>query len=405
MLLKRSIRFLKNSFFYRTLPFRSPTSIAIDKLLVGNMHGFPSQEWFQRTDDRTRLSMRLLDSPYVSFLREVDANPQILSEDEMLRETSYFRMADLCRQHMGWYFAATTPHQICQWMRQYYRLYKTDRGLSLAEPVEGRGHSKDGSLPIVNRIADSDLYEVEDGHHRLAIMLAKGHQHAQVIVRGRKRTFLQKELLRVNQTHGKELYQPVPLPEVQTWSLIRKCEDRFALIYRFIEQQQLNQGLTVVDCACSYGWFVKRFKDRGFRVLGLDKDATAINLGRLIYDLEESDFMNVRLEDFLFTNKNTFDIVLCLSVLHHYALGKETASPEEIVEGLSRITKSFLFLDTGQAYEQWFCKKLPEWNTDFIRDFLLKHGIFKEVIPLGSDTDNVGRYSDNYGRILFACKK
>lgn len=32
-------------------------------------------------------------------------------------------------------------------------------------------------------------------------------------------------------------------------------------------------------------------------------------------------------------------------------------------------------------------------------------GDSKEVIPLGSDTDNVGKFKDNYRRTLFACLK
>ena len=348
--------------------------------------------------------MLLRDSPYVSFIRHVDDNPQILEDNDKLVETSYFTMADICRKHTGRYFDATSRKQICQWMREYFQIYKTFGSASHNTPLS-MGHTVGHVLPVVNQILDSDLYEIEDGHHRLAIMLAKGHEQAQVIVRGKKRTFLQEELLRVNQTKGTELYQPVPLSEVQTWSLIRKCEDRFAMINCFLESQHLNRGVRVLDCASSYGWFVKQFKDHGFDVLGIDKDATAIELGQLIYDLEQSDFAHICLEDFLSATKARFDIVLCLSILHHYAIGKENASPEDIVGGLSKITNKVLFVDTGQSHEQWFHKILPEWNTDFVREFLLKNGDFTEVIVLGADADNVGMYSDNYARRLFACVK
>ena len=405
MFLKRCRRSVSNRFFGLTQQFYRPVNIPLDKILVGEQHGIPSQEWFRRTGDRTRFSMLLSDSPYVSFLRQVDDDPQILEDDDTLKETSYFKMADVCRRHTGWYFEATTTEQICEWMRQYYQMYKTFDCDSQIKPVEGRGHSVSRTCPVVNKIADSDLYEVEDGHHRLAIMLAKGYHLAQVVVRSRRRTYLQQQLLRVNQIHGKELYQPVPFPEVQTWSLIRKCQDRLEMILRFLEQQKLNGKHTVVDCACSYGWFVKQFKDHSFTVLGLDRDTTVIQLGRLIYDLEESDFECVRLEDFLSTSIDKFDVVLCLSLLHHYALGNENASPEDIVAGLSRITNKVLFVDTGQSHEQWFHRTLPEWNTDFIRRFLLKHGDFTEVMQLGVDTDNVGKFKNNYRRGLFACLK
>ena len=400
------IKRLKYRLFLKSLRFRSPISIPLDSILVGQQDGTPSQEWFRQTGDKSRFSTLLQESPHVLFLREADARPSIIEDNAALQKTSYYQMAELCRVHRGHVFEATTSQEICQWMRQYYEMF-TMFNLDLqTESMVGRGHSQAGSYPVVNRIIDSDFYELEDGHHRLAIMLVKGFHKAQVIVRGRKRTFLQEEVLRVNQTKGTELYQPVSLPEVQTWRLVRKCEDRFAMILQFLEQRRLlTNNTSLLDCACSYGWFVKQFKDKGFQVLGLDRDATVTKLGQLIYELEEANFRNVYLEEFLSTNTNTFDIVLCLSILHHYAIGKESGSPEDIIQGLSKITRKVLFLDTGQSHEYWFRGTLSGWNTDFIRRFLLKNGRFKKVIPLGTDTDNVGKFKDNYRRTLFACLK
>lgn len=386
--------------------FYRPMDILLDKILVGTMSGISSQDWFRITGDPTRFSMLLSDSPYLSFLKKVDANPHMLSNDKMLEETSYFKMADLCLKHMGWYFDATTPQGIREWMRQYYKIYKADSDISQKLYIESHGHSKSGICPVVHRISDSDMYEVYDGHHRLAIALAKGHKSIQVIFRGKKRTFIQEELLHVNQTKGTELYQPVPLPEVQTWSLIRKCDDRLAMMLQFLDNKEMSiSNATVLDCACSYGWFVKQFKDKGAKVIGLDRDATALNLGQLIYKLEPADFRHDYLEKFLLHSKDNFDIVLCLSILHHYAIGKEMGSAENIIKRLSEITNNVLFIDTGQSHESWFCKTLPQWNASFIHQFLLEHGSFTEVIPLGVDTDNTGRYRDNYGRMLFACVK
>jgi SAM-dependent methyltransferase len=404
-LIKKSLRRFKNRFSDQMLKLRSPVNIWLNKLLVGQQYGTPSQEWFRQTHDKTRFSQLLCDSPYVSFLREAIARPSLLDDDAALQKISYYEMANLCRVYTGEYFRATKPEQICQWMRQYYQIFTAFNRDSQTMPLRN-GHSRKKSYPVVNKICDSDLYEVEDGHHRLAVMLVKGWDRAQVIVRGKKRTYLQEELFRVNQTDGTELYQPVPLPEVQTWSLIRKCEDRLAMILQFLKQRQLlSENNSVLDCACSYGWFVRQFKDRGFRVLGLDRDKTAIELGQLIYNIEETDFKLEYLEKFISKNEDTFDIVLCLSILHHYVIGKEKGVPENIVQGLSKITNKVLFIDTGQSHERWFHRVLSQWDTDFIRRFLLENGNFTEVIPLGSDTDNVGKFENNYGRTLFACVK
>lgn len=107
-------------------------------------------------------------------------------------------------------------------------------------------------------------------------------------------------------------------------SLIRKSKDRLEMMLQFLKQRQLlAKNTSVRDCACSYGWFVRQFKDRGFRVLGLDRNETAIELGQLIYNLEETDFNLEHLEKFISTNEDIFDIVLCLSILHHYVIARK----------------------------------------------------------------------------------
>jgi hypothetical protein len=67
------------------------------------------------------------------------------------------------------------------------------------------------------------------------------------------------------------------------------------------------------------------------------------------------------------------------------------------------ITGSVLFFDTGQSHEEWWRRTLPEWNDEFITEFVQRNTSFDQVIPLGRDADNVGRYANNYQRTLFAC--
>ena len=66
-----------------------------------------------------------------------------------------------------------------------------------------------------------------------------------------------------------------------------------------------------------------------------------------------------------------------------------------------KITKKVLFFDTGQNHEEWFRKALPQWDVPFIVDWLRAHTSFREIVPLGIDTDARPPYDRNYRRTLF----
>ena len=107
--------------------------------------------------------------------------------------------------------------------------------------------------------------------------------------------------------------------------------------------------------------------------------------------------------EFLRGDTGPYDVVSCFSLLHHFALGRGSVDEVALFRLLDRATGRVLFLDTGQAHEAWFRKSLPEWNADYVREFLEQYGTFDRVIDLGPDQDAVPPYEDNYGRHLFAC--
>jgi hypothetical protein len=96
-------------------------------------------------------------------------------------------------------------------------------------------------------------------------------------------------------------------------------------------------------------------------------------------------------------------VVLLLSVLHHCVLRRGPCGPEELLRRVDRVTGSVLFLDTGQAHEQWFRASLAAWNDARIMEFLRRHTSFRRIVPLGTDRDDAGPYRGNYRRTLFAC--
>ena len=136
---------------------------------------------------------------------------------------------------------------------------------------------------------------------------------------------------------------------------------------------------------------------------GLDLNPTALKIGQIAYGLPEKRVFNADIIDFSDSCGSTYDVVILLSVLHHFIVNPELGSPEELLKRTDGITGNVLFFDTGQAHEERYCNILSEWSNDVIVDFILQHSTFDHVIALGSDSDDVTSKSRMYGRTLFAC--
>lgn len=382
---------------------RSPRVVPLDRLLIGSQAGYPLETWVKVSGENQRISVPLAESPYVSLLVELQGRPERLDDDDYLSATPYYAMAWRCIQNTGHFMGATDPQELLQRMRNYVGFFLQGADAQPASRAFGqRGHSRPGSPVMVCRVRHSDCYEILDGHHRLAAAWVKGEASVPAVVAGSKYSCLQRMLLRVNQINDIELYQPVNRLEVASWPVVRQCTDRYRLMLKVMQSRGV-EGKTALDLACSYGWFLQQFKGQGYEVLGVDRDPGALEIARLVGGLTEEETLCERVEDFLPNCQKTHDVVLFLSILHHYGLGLEPGEVHRILRGLDRITGKVLFLDSGQNHEGWFRRKLPAWDEAYIRDMILSHTSFKEVVVAGKDQDNRGKYRNQYQRSLFAC--
>jgi hypothetical protein len=208
----------------------------------------------------------------------------------------------------------------------------------------------------------------------------------------------------------KWLYQPVESPELQDeWVLVRKSTDRFSWMKNFLQNKKTEpHKQTYIDIGSSYGWFVKQFENIGFQSYGMDRDPFGIEVGFRVYGLKRDQITHSDIAmglEGLVANKKKFHIVSCLSVLHHFALGKTSMDAETLINMLDKITSNVLFIDTGEEHEPAFGDLLKGWSPEFIRKWILSHTSFKEVIPLGIDQDRKPPFQGYYNRTLFACVK
>ncbi len=378
--------------------------VSVRQLLLGGQNRIAAGEWAHLTDDLLWPSRRIADGPHVELLERAALG---LTSDHDILTSPYADLARRCIEISGQYFSATDDEGILELAREFI---ESTCGADHGMPRPRRPHQSGLGVPIeVAPIRDSECYQVIDGHHRVAAMVAHGIDRAAVRVnRISVRTPLQELLGAMSWIGGEpELYQPVVAPEVATWPTVRRCSDRSAAMLDFLEGRgQLHRPGgpgSYLDVASCYGWFVGEMGAHGFAAQGVERDPIAPVLGAALHGLAPGQVATADAVDFLRDADRQWDVVSCFSLLHHFVLGRGAVSAPELLRLLAGVTRSVLFVDTGQEHEQWFRESLAGWDTDRVRRFLKEQTGFDRVIDLGPDHDDREPYEGNYGRHLFAC--
>jgi protoporphyrinogen oxidase len=378
--------------------------LALDQLLVGGWNGMSASRFAEASGLLLDPSTQLRDSAQVDLLRRYDALGERIYDADALRETPYFARISAAAEISGHHRGARSDDDLLQVAREF-----VDRYRELPIPYRP-GRSTSSVLPRVRRVKDSDCYEIRDGHHRLAIAAARGENEVEVVVeRPRSTTPMQKLLRQMSWLDGQvRLYQPVALPEVATWPLMRRCADRLTMMNEFLAERHdtpLPMSHSYLDVGACYGWFVSAMELQGYNAHGIEQDPLAATVAQLIYGLAPGRLTIGDGVELLSRDDQRYDVVSCFSVLHHFVLGRSHSSAEELIRLLDRVTGDVLFLDTGEGHESWFKLVLPEWTPEYTRQWILDHTSFTNVIALGRDHDGVAPFAGKYGRTLFACTR
>lgn len=388
------------NWLYQVLPWRPRRlTVPIEMLLMGGQNRVSAADFARETDNLLWPSTRVVDGPHAALLRAASAGS--LSDEEIL-QSAYADMARSAIRISGQYFAATDDAGIVKEARSLIARQEHDTA-----PDPSRPHQSSAKTPIrVARVRASDYFQVIDGHHRIAAAAVKGQSTVRVQCKWVSvSTPLQDMLNQMSWIGGEtELYQPVSSPELtKSWTIVRRCTDRLAKMLDTSADLGIEPAKSsYLDVASCYGWFVSEMGRAGFDAQGVERDPLGPILGKAVYGLDPARVTTADAVDFLGKGQR-YDVVSCLSLLHHFALGRGSVGADEFVRLLDGATGRVLFLDTGQQHEKWFEESLSEWDTEYVKKFLLANSTFDEVIDLGPDIDAVPPYENNYRRHFFAC--
>ena len=398
---KRALR----SFFRKpaSVPMRA-VRLDLEKILLGGENDLSGTTYALLTAALMRPSTRCSDGPHARLLKEYRKTGINILSPERLSKTEYYQNARDCIDYFGDYFPGiTSDHQVCLAAERFLRLADNQS----IDHLPSDGHSGEGELIRVRAIAESDCFQLMQGNHRVAFALDKGHTSidALLILDREEMTPIQQLLGQIAWEQGeKVIYQPLPCPELESrWQLARQCEDRMALMQAFLERQGLLVGgLSYLDLGSYFGWFVSKMNDLGFCAKGVERDYTAILIGAIAYGLNPANIKRMEIRRFLREEQKQYDVVSCLSIMHHFITGRESDNPLELLHLLDKTTRKVLLFEMGGPHEQWFHKTLNGWNDQFVKDWILRNSSFRQAHFLGKDSDSRDTFCGNFGRSLFA---
>lgn len=373
--------------------------VKLEKILWGGEQGIPASVYSLKTRNYLRSSTLLKDSPQVQLLLTYQKIGDQLFENDRYRETPYYRNIIECIEQCGNYFNVEDPKDAVHQVRRYIDHFN-------GKELPKVHHQSDEQPPLVAPNAFSDLFEVVDGIHRLAIDYVNGVEEVECRISSQQTvTFLQELVIGNKWTPGQKLlYQPIEAPEFGGFTLVRKCSDRLKMMEDFITARGLDlKDKKYIDLGCSYGYFMSKMEQKGMVSYGIDTCPNSIMLGQICYNLPKERLLCLSVENFFELNEEKYEVVSLLSVLHHFLLNKGTITAEELIRGVDKLTGKVLFLDSGQNHEQWFKETLPDWDEEAMVYWLREKTSFDEVVVLGKDEDNIGVYAPNYQRSFIAC--
>jgi len=331
-------------------------------------------------------SVPMQDSPHVRLLRAAMDTQRELSDDE-IRRSEYWGFAQSVRAVAGGWFGANSDEELLEVTRNFI-----DWGLGRTTRVTAASGSPFDDNILVAAVADSMMFQVIDGHHRVAAAIARQDP----VVRAhctwlRTETPLQRSLREstaARQLGRTVLRQPIPAREVEVgWTVTQNCADRLIRMTRFLEAEGITgaSGSTYLDVASSYGWFLGEMKRSGFSVLGIESDSSARDVGTSFYGLGADEVLVGDLLEQIEGLTSPFDVVSSFALTEACSGDASRQAVARQIKSLDRITGAVLFVDGDVPPPPQPSGVLPEAHS--LTRVLIENTSFRRVVDLGENRD------------------
>ena len=184
-------------------------------------------------------------------------------------------------------------------------------------------------------------------------------------------------------------------------SVSRDGEERWEIIKKVIEKYNVKSFL---DLGCAEGFYVRKAANIGCFSIGVDNNPEIFALSQAAKNIEKeqnSGFVLNKISETLFDTLPEFDMVICLSVLHHVIRIEGLESMKGYMRRIAKIHKKAFLFDMGTSLEAGQKSELPDMGADpavWIRALLEDCG-FKNIEQIGSTPSPNG-----VSRPFFLCR-
>jgi len=176
----------------------------------------------------------------------------------------------------------------------------------------------------------------------------------------------------------------------------RECDKRWEIIKPTLISLSPK---SLLDLGSGEGYFTLRTADElGISSIGIDSDKRRLSLAYLTLMKEKivnAGFMQGDISPNFISTLPSFDIVLCMSLLHHILVEKGESYAKILMEKIRNKTGKAMIFEMGESNENMsWAKKLPDMGENphkWIEEFLYSCG-FRDVKKIGE--------SDSYNKEL-----
>ena len=266
-----------------------------------------------------------------------------------------------------------TKHDLYEYCSRFDRLFESikNNGYKQQSNIHDPEYGGAGAVEneIVVHIDRDGRFLLCDGAHRFSIALALGIERipVKVCIRHAQWQAFCTEILNFAKRNGGKVYQPLMHPDLMNIPSAHG-DKRFDIIKDHLPQSRGD----ILDIGANWGYFCHRFEELGFDCYAVEVNSEAAYFLKKLKTAHDRNFKVIEESIFTYREKCRFDVVLALSIFHHFL--KKKVDHEALINFLQRMDTNMMFFEPhGDMRTAKMIGAYRNYEPDKFVQFLLRH--------------------------------